>query len=815
MHFGRGVRHRDGLARLHARGARLAASRGSDNDAYPPMSDQLRAAGIDVQEWLTRARLSGGARPRGRDRQRVRAATIRRRAPRSTRGSPYVSFCDALEHFFLRGKHSVVITGTHGKTTTTSIVAWMLTHAGRDPSALIGGVLENFGGSFRLGEAPRRSWSRATSTTPRSSTRRPSSCTTTRARRSSRRSSSTTPTSTRRSSRSRTAFTEARRLDPRRRRRSSPRPTPDTVRAVLGGAHAPVETLRLPRRRAVARARRRVRPRRARSSRSGRATSARRACACRCSAGTTSRTCSARSRCARASASRADEAARAMAEFKGVKRRQELRGEAARRGGDRRLRAPPDGGARDGRPRSARATPSVGSVAISRAAQQHQPASRSSRATTPTRSPRADEAILAGVFMKADSLAESSSSAPRSSSSGSARRASRRLPRRRRRNHRAPGAREEAARTSFSSCRTAASGTSGSACSRACARAEPTARGPSRLHIDPYLFSPDADRSGDPRRQRAARELLAQAPPIHTPAAGGDPRRARGRGRERSARSCGCRTRETRAIRGPAGEIPLRVIRPKGEQCAACTSTSTAAATCSAREDMHGPGARSRSRTRAGAVVVSVGYRLAPEHPYPPAPTTARPRRCGSSRTRAREFGSERLAIGGESAGAHLSAVTMLRLRDRHGATPFLRRQPGLRHLRPDLHAERAQLGRADPGPVDADHRVVLESLHPRQGEARRPGCVAALRRSASPAARAVQRRHARPAARRQPVHGRALERAPATRAELAVYPGGVHGFNLFPMPLAESGEPPLSGTFVADLALGGLTCKRTKCAAA
>jgi UDP-N-acetylmuramate: L-alanyl-gamma-D-glutamyl-meso-diaminopimelate ligase len=46
----------------------------------------------------------------------------------------------------------VVITGTHGKTTTTSIVAWMLTHAGRDPSALIGGVFENFGGSFRLGE---------------------------------------------------------------------------------------------------------------------------------------------------------------------------------------------------------------------------------------------------------------------------------------------------------------------------------------------------------------------------------------------------------------------------------------------------------------------------------------------------------------------------------------------------------------------------------------------------------------------------------------------------------------------------------------
>ncbi|HXZ84229.1 MAG TPA: Mur ligase family protein, partial [Myxococcota bacterium] len=69
-------------------------------------------------------------------------------------GLHYVSFCDAVQHFFLRGKHSVVITGTHGKTTTTSIVAWMLTHAGRDPSALIGGVFENFAGSFRLGSGP-------------------------------------------------------------------------------------------------------------------------------------------------------------------------------------------------------------------------------------------------------------------------------------------------------------------------------------------------------------------------------------------------------------------------------------------------------------------------------------------------------------------------------------------------------------------------------------------------------------------------------------------------------------------------------------
>jgi UDP-N-acetylmuramate: L-alanyl-gamma-D-glutamyl-meso-diaminopimelate ligase len=133
---------------LAARGFKVS---GSDTDAYPPMSDQLRAAGIEVQKGWDPARLrevsdlvvviGNVARP---DNPEARAAI--------DGGLPYVSFCDALEHFFLRGKHSVVITGTHGKTTTTSIVAWMLTHAGRDPSALIGGVFENFAGSFRLGE---------------------------------------------------------------------------------------------------------------------------------------------------------------------------------------------------------------------------------------------------------------------------------------------------------------------------------------------------------------------------------------------------------------------------------------------------------------------------------------------------------------------------------------------------------------------------------------------------------------------------------------------------------------------------------------
>lgn len=137
-------------AMLADRGFRVT---GSDTDAYPPMSDQLRAAGIEVQKgWSAEHVLSE------RPDLVVIGNAVRRENPEAQAaieaGLPYLSFCDAIHHFFLRGKHSVVITGTHGKTTTTSIAAWMLTHAGRDPSALIGGVFANFGGSFRLGAGP-------------------------------------------------------------------------------------------------------------------------------------------------------------------------------------------------------------------------------------------------------------------------------------------------------------------------------------------------------------------------------------------------------------------------------------------------------------------------------------------------------------------------------------------------------------------------------------------------------------------------------------------------------------------------------------
>ncbi|MCP4497188.1 MAG: UDP-N-acetylmuramate dehydrogenase, partial [Phycisphaeraceae bacterium] len=66
-------------------------------------------------------------------------------------GLPYLSFPDALYQHAIEGKHSVVVAGTHGKTTTGSIIATLLFETGRDPSMLVGGITANFDGSFRDG----------------------------------------------------------------------------------------------------------------------------------------------------------------------------------------------------------------------------------------------------------------------------------------------------------------------------------------------------------------------------------------------------------------------------------------------------------------------------------------------------------------------------------------------------------------------------------------------------------------------------------------------------------------------------------------
>lgn len=124
---------------------------GSDENVYPPMSDKLRDWGIRTFTPYAAANLEQVKIDLAVVGNVIRAENVEAKAVRR-RGIPHMSFPEALEELFLQDRHPVVVAGTHGKTTTTSLCAQVLHHAGRDPSLLVGGVPLNFNEGFRLGK---------------------------------------------------------------------------------------------------------------------------------------------------------------------------------------------------------------------------------------------------------------------------------------------------------------------------------------------------------------------------------------------------------------------------------------------------------------------------------------------------------------------------------------------------------------------------------------------------------------------------------------------------------------------------------------
>src|SRR6185436_5421936 len=124
---------------------------GSDENVYPPMSDMLREWGIEVFSPYAAENI-GRAKPD----LIIMGNVVRRVNPEATAaresGIPQMSFPAAMGSLILAGKHSVVIVGTHGKTTTSALMAHVLVEAGLDPTFLVGGVTVNYDGNFRLGK---------------------------------------------------------------------------------------------------------------------------------------------------------------------------------------------------------------------------------------------------------------------------------------------------------------------------------------------------------------------------------------------------------------------------------------------------------------------------------------------------------------------------------------------------------------------------------------------------------------------------------------------------------------------------------------
>ena len=130
---------------LQARGHRVT---GSDENVYPPMSTMLEGIGIGLMQGYEAVHLDpapdcvvvGNAIPRGNP--EVEAVLDRRLL--------YRSLPEVLKEEFIRGRRSLVVAGTHGKTTTTSLAAWVIDQGGLNPSFMVGGVVQNFGASFHV-----------------------------------------------------------------------------------------------------------------------------------------------------------------------------------------------------------------------------------------------------------------------------------------------------------------------------------------------------------------------------------------------------------------------------------------------------------------------------------------------------------------------------------------------------------------------------------------------------------------------------------------------------------------------------------------
>lgn len=126
---------------------------GSDQQLYPPMSTQLEKNGIGTINGYSATNIS-----RHKPDLVIIGNVIRRENPEAQavlqNGTPYLSMPQAIARFFIKERKSLVIAGTHGKSTTSSLLGWILTQAGYDPCVFIGAVVNNWQTSHRTGKGP-------------------------------------------------------------------------------------------------------------------------------------------------------------------------------------------------------------------------------------------------------------------------------------------------------------------------------------------------------------------------------------------------------------------------------------------------------------------------------------------------------------------------------------------------------------------------------------------------------------------------------------------------------------------------------------
>ena len=193
-----------------------------------------------------------------------------------------------------------------------------------------------------------------------------------------------------------------------------------------------------------------------------------------------------------------------------------------------------------------------------------------------------------------------------------------------------------------------------------------------------------------------------------------------------------------------------------------------------------------RIADETGQAVVAVEYRLAPEHPYPAGPDDCEAAAAWLVQNATKEFGTDALTIGGESAGGHLTAVTILRMRDRHGYAGFRGANIVYGAFDLSLTPSQRQFG---------DQRLVLRTIDMHQFynaflptiTDRRVPDVSPLYADLTNLCPALFSVGTKDALLDDTLFMHARWIAAGNQAELAIYPGGAHGFTLFPSDLSKS----------------------------
>lgn len=298
------------------------------------------------------------------------------------------------------------------------------------------------------------------------------------------------------------------------------------------------------------------------------------------------------------------------------------------------------------------------------------------------------------------------------------------------------------------------------------------------MTLDLELFSPQAVDAETTKFNAELEQLLAAMPPIYDfpPAV---IRQARESGQGPFGALVFVDWATERRIPGPGGEIPLRMFIPQSVR--------------GVYLHIHGGGFTIGSAHQqdpllsaiakiCDVAVVSVEYRLAPEHPYPAGLDDCEAAAVWLMNNAQREFGTARLVIGGESAGANLSAATLLRLRDRHDFAGFAGANLTFGAFDLSLTPSAARWGERN---LVLNTRII-EWFHDQyvRREGRRSPDVSPLYADLS---------HMPPAlftvGTLDPLLDDSLFMyarwiAAGNAAELAVYPGGVHAFTAFPIAL-------------------------------